>query len=258
MPEVLINTLQQFDSIGLSEMERVKLLRRTDKKYLMHRDKLEDFLLSLSPYYFMLEHVGKRVMHYETQYYDTKDLDLYNLHLHGHGRRWKVRKRHYTDSDVLFFELKTRTNKGKTEKQRVNSTNYSNEFAENETDLLKDELPFESSQLIETLSTGYDRITLVNKTINERITIDTALTFTGNHGSADMSNLVIVEVKQGDKSLSPALKALRELRQKPGGISKYCLGLISTIPELPSNRFKPMLLKIQKLIQPPNYAQSTV
>jgi hypothetical protein len=174
--------------------------------------------------------------------------------LHGHGRRWKVRKRHYTDSNVLFFELKTRTNKGKTEKQRVNSINQTSEFAQNEVELLNGELPFLPSQLIETLSTGYDRITLVNKTINERITIDTALTFKGNHGSADMSNLAIVEVKQGDKSLSPALKALRELRQKPGGISKYCLGLISTMPNLPANRFKPMLLKIQKLIQPTNYA----
>lgn len=251
MSEIPSHLLQQFEPIGLQNMERVKLLHRTDKKYLMHRNSLENFLLSLAPHYYMLEHIGKRVMHYETQYYDTKDLDLYNLHLHGHGRRWKVRKRHYTDSDVLFFELKTRTNKGKTEKQRVDSTHDSSGFSPNEADLLKDELPFQPNQLVETLSTGYDRITLVNKTIEERITIDTALSFSGSHGKADMSNLVIVEVKQGGKSLSPALKALRELRQKPGGISKYCLGLISTMPNLPNNRFKPMLLKIQKLIQPP-------
>ncbi len=254
MPEISKNTLQLFESIGLNQMDRVKLLRRTDKKYLLHANKLEDFLASLSNTYFMLEHVGKRVMHYETQYYDTENLDLYNLHLHGTGRRWKVRKRIYTDSNVTFFELKTRTNKGKTEKQRVNSNPDDREFAASEIELLGTELPFSSDRLTKTLSTGYDRITLVNKTVNERITIDTSLSFKGLQGTADMSNLVIVEVKQGDKNLTPALKALRELRQKPGGISKYCLGLISTTPNLPANRFKPMLLKIQKLIQVPTYA----
>lgn len=254
MSKISNHTLQQFDSIGLDQMERVKLLRRTDKKYLLHSDALDGFLASLSQDYFMLEHQGKRLMHYETQYFDTENLDLYNMHLHGSGRRWKVRKRDYTDSDVTFLELKTRTNKGKTEKQRLNSNSNVQEFAPAEIELLATELPFSSDKLIKTLSTGYDRITLVNKTINERITIDTSLSFRGLQGNADMSNLVIVEVKQGDKNLTRALKALRELRQKPGGISKYCLGLISTIPNLPSNRFKPMLLKIQKLIQAPTYA----
>jgi len=254
MSAISSHTLQLYESIGLDQMERVKLLRRTDKKYLIHADTLDEFLASLSKEYFMLEHVGKRVMHYETQYYDTENFDLYNLHLHGTGRRWKVRKRVYTDSDVTFLELKTRTNKGKTEKQRISSNPNSQQFIAAEIELLGTELPFSSDKLIETLSTGYDRITLVNKSVNERITIDTSLIFKGLQGSADMSNLVIVEVKQGEKHLTPALKALRELRQKPGGISKYCLGLISTIPNLPANRFKPMLLKIQKLIQAPTYA----
>ena len=64
-----------------------------------------------------------------------------------------------------------------------------------------------------------------------------------------MHNLVIVEVKQDPKFLSAALKALRNLRRKPGGLSKYCLGLIVTNPGLRFNRFKPLTLKVNKLIR---------
>ena len=214
----------------------------------MNAEMLNTFLRPLANYYFVLEHIEKRILHYETQYFDTKELDLYAMHLHGQGRRYKVRRRFYSDSKIRFFELKTRTNQGKTEKQRILTPDNNSQLREEEIELLQNELPFAPELLKPTLLTGYDRITLVNKTHNERVTIDLSLNFEQDGEKAEMQNLVIVEVKQAEKALTPALEALRDLRQKPGGISKYCLGLISTLPKLPFNRFKPLLLKIDKLI----------
>ena len=248
MAASLLNIINSFDPISLEGMDRVRLLNRTDKKYLMNAEMLNTFLRPLANYYFVLEHIEKRILHYETQYFDTKELDLYAMHLHGQGRRYKVRRRFYSDSKIRFFELKTRTNQGKTEKQRILTPYNNSQLREEEIELLQNELPFAPELLKPTLLTGYDRITLVNKTHNERVTIDLSLNFEQDGEKAEMQNLVIVEVKQAEKVLTPALEALRDLRQKPGGISKYCLGLISTLPKLPFNRFKPLLLKIDKLI----------
>jgi hypothetical protein len=248
MAASLLNIINSFDPISLEGMDRVRLLNRTDKKYLMNAEMLNTFLRPLANYYFVLEHIEKRILHYETQYFDTKELDLYAMHLHGQGRRYKVRRRFYSDSKIRFFELKTRTNQGKTEKQRILTPDNNSQLREEEIELLQNELPFAPELLKPTLLTGYDRITLVNKTHNERVTIDLSLNFEQDGEKAEMQNLVIVEVKQAEKALTPALEALRDLRQKPGGISKYCLGLISTLPKLPFNRFKPLLLKIDKLI----------
>jgi hypothetical protein len=110
-------------------------------------------------------------------------------------------------------------------------------------------LPFPPEELETGLFTGYNRITLVNKNINERITIDLDLYFSHHETRKDMHNLAIVEVKQDEKQMSSAVKSLRELRRKPGGLSKYCLGLIITNPHLKFNRFKPLTLKVNKLIR---------
>lgn len=247
MNKSLEHIISKFSPISLSEMDRVRLLQRIDKKYLMNAEMLQDFLEPLAKDYFVLEHVGKRLLKYETQYFDTENLDLYNMHLHGQGRRYKVRRRLYSDSNVRFFELKTRTNQGKTEKQRILIPEGKEKLIEEEIELLQDELPFSPNKLKPIIITEYERITLVNKTCDERVTIDLALNFEKEGDKAEIENLVIIEVKQAQKELTPALNSLRDLRQKPGGISKYCLGLISMIPKLPFNRFKPLLLKINKL-----------
>ncbi|MEX1188290.1 MAG: polyphosphate polymerase domain-containing protein [Bacteroidia bacterium] len=250
MSNSIAHIVSKFSPISLDGMDRVRLLKRTDKKYLMNIEMLSVFLEPLSDDYFVLEHVNKRILHYETQYFDTENLDLYNMHLHGKGRRYKVRRRFYSDSKIRFFELKTRTNQGKTEKTRVLTPDNDAILKTQELELLQNELPFAPELLHPTLLTGYDRITLVNKTSNERVTIDLSLHFEKGDDKAEIQNLVIVEVKQAEKALTPALEALRDLRQKPGGISKYCLGLISTLPQLSFNRFKPLLLKVDKLITP--------
>jgi hypothetical protein len=243
--------LSSFKPIHLFEMERVKLLNRVDKKYLMHMSQLSHFLTSLSEDYDILEHNEKRMLRYETAYYDTPELDFYRMHLVGKAHRFKVRKRIYLDTATQFLEIKTKTNQGKTEKLRLQMEEDREHFNELERTLIQSIVPFAPSQLALMIWTNYSRITLVNKSLNERVTIDVSLQFFGKNSNVDFTNLVIVEVKQEGKVITPAVKTLRELRQKPGGISKYCLGMLSLMPEIPSNRFKPLLIRIKKLIHPP-------
>ncbi len=241
--------LKELNPISIQEMDRVRLLSRTDRKFLMDTNELHEFLEKIGNDYAVLEMNGKRLLRYETSYFDTPELKLYFMHLHGVGKRFKVRKRFYRDSSTGFFELKTKTNQGKTEKQRIENTSDERTLSQAEKDLLQNELPFSPDELEMGLFTGYDRITLVNKERNERVTIDLGLFFIHREVKKEMHNLVIVEVKQDQKFLSAALKALRNLRRKPGGLSKYCLGLIVTNPDLRFNRFKPLTLKVNKLIR---------
>lgn len=244
---VIEHHLSAFETISLEEMDRVRLLNRIDKKYVLDTTELDALLEKLQNDYLVLEVQSKRLLQYETRYYDTPDLKLYFMHLYGFGRRFKVRKRFYKDSAVRFFELKTKTNRGKTEKQRLMIESDRDSLSDEACRLLRDDLPFSPNELQPGLFTGYNRITLVNKYQNERVTIDLNLSFVFRGIKKSMENLVIVEVKQDEKQLSPAVKALRELRRKPGGLSKYCLGLIMTVPDLRQNRFKPLTLKINKL-----------
>ena len=77
----------------------------------------------------------------------------------------------------MFFEVKFKNNKGRTKKSRFvkvenefNLTNQTNEF-------LQSHSSFENAKLEEKIWINYRRITLVNKNIAERVTLDLNLTF---------------------------------------------------------------------------------
>src|SRR4051812_18873006 len=100
-------------------MDNVKLMNRTDTKFLFTTDQFETVLNEVAPYYKVLEVNGKRLNHYKTLYYDTSDLALYNKHHNGKLNRYKIRHRTYVESDTGFLEVKFKNNKGRTIKNRV-------------------------------------------------------------------------------------------------------------------------------------------
>ena len=65
------------------------------------------------PHYKCVEIENKRVSQYQTLYYDTKDMKLYNEHHNGHLNRYKIRHRTYVDSNLSFLEVKFKNNKGR-------------------------------------------------------------------------------------------------------------------------------------------------
>ena len=95
----------------------------------------------------------------------------------------------------------------------------------------------------------FHRITLVNYEKTERLTIDYDVSFhnmeTGR--SADVGQLVIIELKRDGNVFSPVLDMLRQLRIKPSGFSKYCIGSVMTNDGLKQNNFRERMVTFTKL-----------
>ena len=105
------------------------------------------------------------------------------------------------------------------------------------------------SDIVPALGNRFNRITLVNYDKTERLTIDFDLQFFNYETQAeqDMDNIAIIELKRDGRVPSPILPMLRELRIKPSGFSKYCIGTALTNDRVRVNRFKKRIIKINKI-----------
>lgn len=93
--------ISKFQPISLSEMGGIKLMNRTDTKFVTSIDKLMQLLQMAGDEYRVQEIDGKRNMSYATIYYDSEDYAFYNAHHDGHAGRQKVRVRSYVDSHPI-------------------------------------------------------------------------------------------------------------------------------------------------------------
>ncbi|MBP1641079.1 MAG: hypothetical protein H6Q17_2662 [Bacteroidetes bacterium] len=239
--------LSSFDPISLPELSEVQLLDRTDMKYIFHIGQLERILAQSQADYKILTIDGQQYGHYETRYLDTPDYSLYTNHHNGRCNRYKIRFRTYLDSGQSFFEIKFKSNKGRTVKERMRlhenqhaMTPESRKFLEEKTDLKAD-------SLAETIQINYNRITLVNKLLTERLTIDFDMTYRIDREDHLFPNLVIAEVKQQRNGHSPFRDIMQDEHIQSLSISKYCLGIASFSPNVKTNSFKSKLLYVNKL-----------
>lgn len=240
--------LDKFTTISLEEMKKVKLMNRTDTKFVTNEAQLQRLLLLASEEYLLQEIDGEVVMPYFTRYYDTEDCEMYRKHLHGKLTRKKVRVRRYVSSGLEFLEVKRKNNKGRTDKKRIRS---SEELSEDERhNFLLEMSGYDSHILLPHIENNFSRLTLVNRQLTERLTIDTHLHFHNltSHTDCSLDGLVIIELKRDGRVASPISAILNRLRIKPSGFSKYCMGMALTNQALPRNRFKPRIHMIGKLI----------
>jgi len=249
-----IETLtRQFAPITLEEMSAVKLMNRTDTKFVTTTGQLALLLRMAVGDYYAQEIDGERIAEYDTTYFDTDTYAMYLRHLHGQLNRQKIRFRTYVGSHLQFMEVKTKNNHGRTKKKRMEVTDMDISDSAKR-DFLARNLRYDADTLGPVLSNHFSRITLVNRAKTERLTIDRALTFdnivTGQ--SKDMGDLVIIELKRDGLCFSPVLEMLRQLRIHPHGFSKYCMGSALTNELLPANRFKPRLIEINKIVSQAN------
>lgn len=229
-------------------MDSVKLMDRTDTKYVFTFQQLPIFLEQLKNNYRILDIEGNRISRYESLYFDTKNFDLYRSHHRGKPNRFKVRFRKYVESNLHFFEVKFKNNKGRTIKDRVKQKQIDGSIKDKAEILLKEKTPLLASGLEPKIWVNYSRITLVNKNSPERVTIDIELTFKNNEQNKTIDNLVIAEVKQ-DKALSSAfIKLMKKYHLREGSISKYCYGIISLFEKIKHNNFKPKLILLKKTL----------
>jgi hypothetical protein len=238
-----------FEKITLKEMDGVKLMDRVDVKYLIPLNVLPLILDEAKPLYRMLEVNAERLNAYKTLYFDTSNLDLYHNHQAGRTNRYKVRFRNYVASDLSFFEIKHKNNKGRTIKIRIKQPNQTDlRLNDDEAVFLHNKTPLKSDELKGNLWVNYERMTLVNKSSAERLTIDLNLTFQTDNQTVSYPQMAIAEVKQERIGASPIIDILRKYQLREGSISKYCLGIISLFPEVKYNRFKPKFLHLQKIL----------
>ena len=241
--------LKSFAPITLAEMSSVKLMNRTDTKFVTNLPQLYRLLEMAQGDYNAQEIDGERNMLYDTTYFDTRDYEMYMEHQHGHTNRQKIRFRTYVSSHLQFMEVKTKNNHGRTKKKRIEVGDM--DLGDTE----KREFPartlkYDVDTLIPHMHNYFRRITLVNKAKTERLTIDTSLQFHNvqTDTDRDMGPLVIIELKRDGLVFSPVLEMLRTLHIHPHGFSKYCMGAALTNDNLLVNRFKQKLRDVEKIV----------
>lgn len=242
--------LEQFSPISLAEMSSVKLMNRTDTKFVTTMSRLRLLLQMAQADYFVQEIDGKRNMLYDTTYYDTTSFDMYNAHQHGHAGRQKIRFRTYVSSNLQFMEVKTKNNRGRTKKKRIEVGDMDLSDA-TKREFLAQHLRYDADSLQPHMHNYFHRVTLVNRAKTERLTIDTQLEFHNvlTHQDRYMGPLVIVELKRDGLVFSPVLEMLRQLCIHPHGFSKYCMGAALTNDALPLHRFKEKLRDVEKIVR---------
>ncbi len=241
--------LKTFAPISLEQMSSVKLMNRTDTKFVTTQQRLQQLLTMALKDYYIQEIDGQRNLEYDTTYFDTRDFDMYSEHQHGHANRQKIRFRTYCISGLKFMEVKTKNNHGRTKKKRMEVSDMDVHEAVKR-NFLSQYLNYSVDTLQPALNNHFSRITLVNKAKTERLTIDSRLSFRNlvNGTQKDMGNLVIIELKRDGRVSSPIIEMLRQLHIHPHGFSKYCMGSALTNPQLPCNRFKRKLIEIDKIV----------
>ena len=242
--------LLQMKPITLAEMSGVKLMNRTDTKFVTTMPQLLRLLQMAQEDYYVQDIDGERNSLYDTTYFDTLGFDMYKEHQHGHAGRQKIRFRTYVSSHLQFMEIKTKNNHGRTKKKRIEvgdmdlSDTVKREF-------IAERLKFDVDTLQPHMHNYFHRVTLVNRAKTERLTIDTQLQFNNvlTGVSKDMGPLVIVELKRDGLVFSPVLEMLRQLHIHPHGFSKYCMGAAMTNKSLPLNRFKDKLRDVERIMR---------
>ncbi len=259
--------IRTYDPITLDEMSGIKLMNRTDTKFVTTVDRLRLLLALAHDDYRAQDINGGRIASYYTAYFDTPDNNMYIVHQNGHTGRQKLRIRSYIDSGLNFLEVKTKNNHGRTKKKRVDMAGFDprnpdhgirflrqDDLFKGYDEFLRKHLRYDPTVLTEHLENNFSRITLVNKAKTERLTIDMDLKFhhLKNDNRADLTGLVIIELKRDGLQPSPILGMLRELRIKPCGFSKYCIGSALTNPSLKRNNFKERLRLVDRLLSTEN------
>lgn len=242
--------LTRFLPISLAEMADVSLLNRIDTKYLIPVHDLYSVLAQVQSHYRILDIDQVRLNRYHTVYFDERDFTFYKQHHNKHASRYKVRARQYVDTNLAFFEVKHKTNKKRTIKTRLPLTEGLTAPAPEVEAFIEHHVPISPNQLEPKLWNDYLRLTLVSKAHLERVTIDLMLSFGNSQSQINLPSFAIAEVKQ--EHFSQASVFIQQMRQcgiRSSSFSKYCSGVTLLYADQKSNNFKPVMLKIQHLLQ---------
>lgn len=246
-------------AIDLDEVDELASVGRFDHKFLVPVGHLDTLIGSLHDEWRVVESELGRSIRYVTTYLDTTDLLTFRMHRQGRRRRFKVRTRTYGAGSESVLEVKLRDARGRTTKVRLaephGTTNGGLEPAsltsvESVLAAAKIDAPLEP--LVPSLTTEYTRTTLANVDLQERLTIDVGLEVAraGGGGAGPVrlgTSYAIVESKSSQVG-SATRRHLRAAGAFPHRVSKYCVGLATTRPDVVAPQWRPAL---RRLLPPP-------
>lgn len=242
--------LKVMPTISLDEMSGIRLMNRTDTKFLASKVLLMQVLAMAKDEYYVQQIQGKLITQYRTVYWDSDDYRFYHMHQIGRRPRTKVRVRTYEDSEGLtFLEVKKKDNHGKTKKKRIQVASQEEVFECGGDDFVMKHTNSSLQEFHPCLQNHFHRITLVNRGKTERLTIDFDIDYTNfdTNRVASSDQLAIIELKRDGLVFSPIKDILMQLRIKPHGYSKYVIGSHMTNPDLRSNLLKEKMRYITKI-----------
>jgi hypothetical protein len=245
-----LNTaISLMQKIPLSEMSLVKLMNRTDVKYIVNANLVPTLMRRAAKDYFIQEINGKFIAKYDTIYLDTNELHFFRAHMNGKLNRFKWRIRTYIESNLSFLEVKNKSKTDRTEKSRIVIEKADSLILDPAASFIINTSCTDPNLLVKVLQNNFNRLTMVNVDKTERLTIDFNISFKNrlNGKTAHFPNLCIIEIKQERFSESHINQYLNDMRIKKAGISKYCLGIAMTADNVKGNLYKQKIRYIQKI-----------
>ena len=171
---------RRMPTLDLDRIAAVRLMNRVDTKYLVDERRCMELLELAADQYYVQIIDDCRACRYATLYYDTPQWDMYHLHHNRRLTRQKIRTRTYIETGVTYLEVKNKSNKGRTHKRRMALDRSLFAAAATDTaaaDFLRREARYAPETLSPSLATRFVRVTLVNRAMTERLTIDFDLHF---------------------------------------------------------------------------------
>ena len=252
--EKLTQILKNFSNINLEGLDAVKLLKRYDIKYLLHKSMLPVVFDYLSCSHKILECDNKRIFRYQNLYFDNDDYFFYKQHHNKKLNRYKIRYRKYMDTEQCYFEIKFKNNLKKTFKTRLglNGKNVDLSLSETAKNFAKKNVILKDSEnLIENIKpklwVEFNRLTFADLNNNERLTLDLNLKYSNGRGlDKNINNLVIAEHKSEKISVNSEFgRYLKTNRIFPAKFSKYCVGIALYENDIKRNNFKRKISRLR-------------
>jgi hypothetical protein len=179
---------------------------------------------------------------------------MFPMHQKGEIDRQKIRIRSYVDSKLSFLEIKKKNTNGRTKKIRIPISRthvQSIDELSSEQLFLDEHSLFAPKDLQPALANNFNRITLVNNDLTERVTIDIDLSFHNylSGQSKALDQVMIIEIKQESEQRSDFQKALRHLKIPQISFSKYYVGTLLTNPQVTDNQFSRRFFFLERLLK---------
>ncbi len=246
----ILSSLGSLTPISLQEINGANLMDRVEIKYLFSFSRLSDLINLMKDKYIVLEIKNTRALPYCTTYLDTKEYLFFNQHNRGELSRYKIRYRQYEINGDSFLEIKMKNNKRRTYKWRVENLFQPGVWDEKAELLINSHLGLTASKLFPVLINRFNRITVVGKETDERITLDYNISFTDplTGSYTEMPYLAVIELKKPEFSQFSYFNSLiKQMNIHPEGFSKYCTGNAILKNFLKTNMIKPKLLLLNKI-----------